>query len=118
MQVTLFVTGGPKTSFAGGALIFAVVPPETHPAEFFAVMVYVPSANRVNIPVVLVYDDPSMLYVMPEPVGPEILIVPDPSEQTGCMIEPIVGIAGAVGCGLITKFAARVEVHPPNFVTV
>ena len=39
---------------AGCALIVTLVAPETHPDAFFAVTLYVPLANDVNTPVVLV----------------------------------------------------------------
>lgn len=59
-----------------------------------------------------------MLYVIPVPVGEAILIVPVSPEQAGCKTEPITGVDGVSGCGLITILAVGNEVQPPNFVNV
>ena len=61
VQLTLFITGGPNTSSAGGLLIVAGVPAEIHPSEFLAVIVYVPADKPENTPVVFVYDEPLIL---------------------------------------------------------
>ena len=38
--------------------------------------------------------------------------------QVGCVIVPITGAVGVVGCTFITAFAEATEVHPAAFVTV
>jgi hypothetical protein len=45
----------------GWALIVTFVPADTHPEEFFAVMVYRPGVTPVKIPVEFVYVIPSLL---------------------------------------------------------
>lgn len=84
-------------SSVGGEFMITVVPKEIHPMEFLAVTEYVPVGNIVNIPVVLVYVDPSMLYVMPIPVGADMLIDPVEPKQDGCIIVLTVGAGGVEG---------------------
>lgn len=97
LQLTFVICGRANTRSAGGVLIVTLVPDDTHPSEFFAITEYVPEGSIVNIPVVLVYVDPSMLYVMPIPVGAEMLMVPVEPEQDGCIVVPIVGAGGEEG---------------------
>jgi hypothetical protein len=42
-------------------LIVTLVPVDIHPAALFAVTLYEPAATDVNIPVVFVYVEPSIL---------------------------------------------------------
>ena len=59
---------------------------------------------------------PSILYVIPAPVGAVIVIVPVAAVQVGC-IRVTDGAAGDAGCALITTPADDTEVHPEVFVT-
>jgi hypothetical protein len=43
---------------------------------------------------------------------------PDGDIQVGCVMEPIVGIAGVVGCAFITTCCDAAEVQPDELVTV
>jgi hypothetical protein len=102
---------------AGTGLAFSVVlvPDDVHPSELLAVTVYVPRATPENIPVVFVYVEPSILYVIPEPVGAVIVIVPVDPPQDGCVNETV----GAEGFGLALIVAlVPDDVHPPEFLAV
>jgi hypothetical protein len=97
LQLTFVICGRAKTIDDGGELIITLVPDETHPREFLAVTEYVPPGSSVNIPLVLVYVEPFVLYVMPTPRGADMLIVPVEPEQDGCIIELTVGAGGDKG---------------------
>ncbi|KGO96511.1 hypothetical protein Q767_06320 [Flavobacterium enshiense DK69] len=75
-----------------------------------------PAAKPENIPVVLVYVVPSILYVIPTPVGEVNVIVPVVVLQLGCVTEPA-GVVGVDGCGLTVTLVA-VEIHPAALFTV
>jgi hypothetical protein len=101
---------------AGCAFIVAVVPGEVQPAAFLAVTVYVFGLTRVNMPVVLVYVTPSILYVIPAPVGAVIVIVPVAVAHVVCVRETV-GAAGVAGCAFIVA-VVPVEVQPAAFLAV
>jgi len=65
---------------------------------------------------VLVYVDPSILYVIPAPVGAVIVIAPVASLQLGCVSETV-GAEGVNGCVLIVTPVTE-DSHPDAFITV
>ena len=118
--VALIVTVVPaetQPANISGTLIVTIVPAEIPPLEFFEVTVYVPGSTRVNIPVVLVQVELSMLQVIPISLGVITVIVPVVTRHVGC-INVTVGAASVEDCVVIITLADADEVHPPAQVTV
>jgi hypothetical protein len=85
------------------------------------VKVYVePPAKPVNVvvvpvPVVVVPPGVAVIVHVPLDGNPLIATSPVATVQLGCVIVPITGTAGVVGCTLITTFVEEVELHVPSF---
>ena len=94
----------------GCGLMVTELAGEVH-VPFLAVTLYVPGATLLNTPVVFVYVDPSMLYVIPAAgAGVFTVIVPVATAHVGC-VSVVVGAAGGVGCGfIVTELAGEVQV--------
>ena len=75
------------------------------------------AANKVNIPVVFVYVEPSMLYVIPMPVGAVTVTVPVATVHVGCNVALAFGAAGVAGWALIVTIVPE-EIHPAEFFAV
>ena len=60
-----------------------------------------------------------VLVIVQEPAG-RLLNTTEPvgTVQVGCVIVPIVGLAGVAGCVLITTLVVLPETHPAELVTV
>jgi hypothetical protein len=96
---------------------------ETHPAEFVTVKVYVPSdifETVVFVPVPDTVIFPGILVSVHEPDEGSPLKTTDPvgEAHVGEVIVPGIGAAGGEGCGFITTFPDKTEVHPIEFVTL
>ena len=103
----------------GCAFIVTLVANDIHPDAFLAVTLYVPDATPVNIPVVLVYVVPLILYDNPDKtdVCVEVtVIVPVVTLQVGCVTVTF-GAAGAEGIAFTVTLLAA-EIQPDAFFAV
>ena len=66
---------------------------------------------------VLVKVIPSVLYVIPVPVGAVIIIVPVATEQVGCAVTDAVGAAGVEGWAFTVTLVAE-DIQPLLFLAV
>ena len=80
-----------------------------HPLLFLAVTLYIPATTPVNIPVVLVYVEPSILNVRLV-IDELTLIVPVLIKQLGCAVTLAVGAAGIGGCGRTVTLTAGLTI--------
>lgn len=72
----------------------------------------------VPVPVVVVPPGDLVNVQVPEAGKPESTTLPVATEQVGCVIVPIVGVAGVSACALITTFDVEADTHPDALVTV
>ena len=117
VQVGWVVTEAVGTEgVVGCGLIVVTVAGDTQPPAFLAVTLYVPAGTKLKVPDVFEYVVPSMLYLMPVPVGSDIVIAPLANVQVGC-VSLTVGAAGIAGCGAIVTLVAA-ETQPPLLFAV
>ena len=50
--------------------------------------------------------------------SPLMTTLPVETLQVGCVITPVMGAAGVIGCGLITTLIDAGDTHPSELVTV
>ena len=117
VQVGCVVTDAVGTEgVVGCGLMVTTVAADTQPPAFLTVTLYVPTLTKLKVPDVFEYVVPSMLYLMPVPVGSDILIEPLANVHVGC-VALTVGAAGIAGCGVIGTLVAA-ETQPPLLFAV
>ena len=111
----------PAKGAAGvGGCIFittAAAADETHPDSPVTVKLYVPAFKPgIVVPEPVPAIAPGLMVQFPAGKPPSTAL-PVANEQVGCVMAPVVGVKGVIGCGLITTVVAS-EVQPDALVTV
>ena len=97
---------------------------EVHEDASVTVNVYVvPAVNPLKFavvlePVIVAPPGEAVTVHVPDEGSPLKATDPVGTLQVGCVIVPMTGAVGVVGCALITAFVEATEVHPAAFVTV